>query len=54
VEDEVIDAEILDAMMVTQAHFEDAMKLVNPRCVCVRVPVFVFYLLIINKYLYYK
>lgn len=30
IEEEVIDAEILDAMSVRQAHFEDALKSVNP------------------------
>jgi len=30
IEDEVIDAEILDAMAVQQGHFEDAMQHVNP------------------------
>lgn len=30
IEDEVIDAEILDAMSVTQQHFDDAMQNVNP------------------------
>lgn len=30
IEDEVIDAEILDAMSVDQGHFNDALGLVNP------------------------
>lgn len=30
IEDEVIDAEILDAMAVRQSHFEDALQTVNP------------------------
>jgi len=30
IEDDVIDAEILDAMFVTQGHFDDAVKMVNP------------------------
>jgi len=30
VEEEVIDAEVLDAMSVRQAHFDDALKLCNP------------------------
>jgi len=30
IEDEVIDAEILDAMSVQQCHFDDAMKLISP------------------------
>merc|ERR1711981_281701 len=30
IEDEVIDAEILDAMAVQQFHFDDAMKLITP------------------------
>lgn len=41
VEDEVIDAEILNAMAVTQEHFQGAMKLVNPsvlRSTVVQVP----------------